>query len=177
MAGCPHFMQASRLSRCAVLAAVIFGFTSAVRGADVTNTFGFTGREIYPIDDGISLLHSADMDGDGLNDIVVVNNLRSKINLLYNLTGKTNQSADAKPPRKLEINELPPDARFRIDSMPVDEHIGGLVVTDLNGDGKPDIAFFGDGKDQEVIYNQGTNDWSEPKHWRLENAQMAPNAL
>jgi len=30
---------------------------------------------------------------------------------------------------------------FRIDSIPVDEHIGSMVVTDLNGDGRPDIAF------------------------------------
>jgi hypothetical protein len=85
--------------------------------------------------------------------------------------------ADAKPPRKRDLNELPPDARFRIDSIPVDEHIAAMVVTDLNGDGRPDIAFFGDAKDLEVLYNQGTNGWSEPKHWRLDNGQIAPNAL
>ncbi len=177
MAGCPHFMQARKLSHYAVFAAIIFSLASALRGADATNTFGFTGREIYPIDDGISLLHAADLTGDGLNDLIVVNNLRSKINILYNRTGKTNQSADAKPPRKLELNELPPDARFRIDSIPVDEHIGGMVVTDLNGDGKPDIAFYGDGKDLEVIYNLGTNGWSDPKRWHIEDGQMTANAL
>jgi hypothetical protein len=170
-------MQASRLSRCAVVAAAIFSFTAAVRGAETTNTFGFTGREIYPIDDGISLLHSADLDGDGLNDLIVVNNLRSKINLLYNRTGKTNLVDDTKPARKLELNELPPDARFRIDSIPVDEHIGGMVVTDLNGDGKPDIAFFGDAKDLEIIYNLGTNGWSDPKRWHIDDGQMTANAL
>jgi hypothetical protein len=170
-------MQASRLSRCAVFAAVIFGFAAAVRGADTTNTFGFTGREIYPIDDGISLLHAADLTGDGLNDLIVVNNLRSKINILYNRTGKTNDVDDTKPPVKLDLNELPPDARFRIDSIPVDEHIGGMVVADLNGDGKPDIAFFGDGKDLEVIYNLGTNGWSDPKRWHIDDGQMTANAL
>lgn len=170
-------MRAIKFSCCAVLAAGVFSFTATVRGADPTNSFGFTGKEIFPIDDGISLLHSADLDGDGLNELIAANNLRSKISLLYNRTGKTNLVADAKPARKLELNELPPDARFRIDSIPVDEHIAALVVTDLNGDGRPDLAFYGDAKDLEVIYNQGTNGWSEPKHWRLENAQMAPNAL
>jgi len=177
MAGCRQFMRAIKSSGCAVFAAIVFSFASAVRGETVTNTFGFTGKEIYPIDDGISLLHSADLDGDGLNDLIVVNNLRSKINLLYNRTGKTNQVDDAKPPRKLELNELPPDARFRIDSIPADERIGALVVTDLNGDGRPDIAFFGDGKDLEVIYNLGTNGWSDPKRWHIEDGQMSPNAL
>ncbi|HXI72569.1 MAG TPA: VCBS repeat-containing protein [Verrucomicrobiae bacterium] len=166
-----------RFTRCAVLAAFVFSFASAVRGASVTNSPGFTGKEIFPIDAGISLLHAADLDGDGLNDLVVADNLRSKISLLYNRTGKTNLVADAKPLVKLDINELPPDARFRIDSIPVDEHIAAMVVTDLNGDGRPDIAFYGDAKDLEVIYNQGTNGWSEPKRWRLENAQMAANAL
>ena len=170
-------MRAIKFSHCTVFAAFIFSFASAVRGENITNTFGFTGPEFYPIDDGISLLHAADLTGDGLNDLIVVNNLRSKINLLYNRTGKTNLVDDAKLLRKLEINELPPDARFRIDSIPVDEHIGAMVVTDLNGDGRPDIAFFGDGKDLEVIYNLGTNGWSDPKRWHIEDGQVNANAL
>ena len=129
-------------------------------------------RKFYPIDDQIGLLHAADLDGDGLNDLIVANNLRSKINLLYNQTGKTNPAA-ANPPRKLEINELPPDARFRIDSIPSDERIASMVVTDLNGDGRPDIAYYGDPKELVVIYNQGTNGWSEPKHWPIEDGQLS----
>jgi hypothetical protein len=160
----------------AVATAFILTFAGAARGDSVTNTLGFSGPEFYPIDEGISLIHAADLDGDGLNDLIVANNLRSKINLLYNRTGKTNQAAAA-PLRKLDLNELPPDARFRIDSIPVDERIGSMVVKDLNGDGRPDIAFFGDGKDLEVIYNQGTNGWSDPKHWHLDDGQLSPNAL
>ncbi|MGH7953456.1 MAG: FG-GAP repeat domain-containing protein, partial [Limisphaerales bacterium] len=169
-------MQAFQFLRHAILPAFIFSFGFFVRAENATNSFGFTGPEIFPIDDGIGLLHAADLDGDGLNDLVVANNLCSKINLLYNLTGKTNRAA-ANPERKLEINELPPGSRFRIDSIPVDEHIAGMAVTDLNGDGKPDIAFYGDGKDLEVIYNQGTNGWSDPKRWHIDDGQMNGNAL
>ena len=82
----------------------------------------------------------ADLDGDGLNDLVVVNNSRSKINLLYNQTGKTNLTQKSKPWGKREINELPPDARFRIDSIASEKRISSLVLADLNGDGRPDIA-------------------------------------
>jgi hypothetical protein len=170
-------MQVIKLSRHPVLAALVFTLASVGHGENVTNSFGFTGPEFYPIDDQISLLHAADLDGDGLNDLIVANNLRSKINLLYNQTGKTNRAAAASPPRKLEINELPPDARFRIDSIPTDERIGEMVVTDLNGDGRPDIAFYGDAKDLEVIYNLGTNGWSEPKRWHIVDGQLNPNAL
>ena len=81
-----------QIKKC-ILPALVFGLTLAVRGQTATNSFGFTGPEIFPIDDQISLLHAADLDGDGLNDLIVVNNLRSKINLLYNQTGKTNRAA------------------------------------------------------------------------------------
>ena len=168
-------MRAMKCLGCAVVAALIF--TCVGRGDSVTNTFGFTGKEIYPIDENISLMHAADFTGDGLNDLIVANNLRSKITLLYNRTGKTNDIAGAKPARKLELNELPPDARFHIDSIPVDERIGAMVVTDLNGDGRPDIGFYGDGKDLEVIYNLGTNGWSDPKRWHIDDGQMTANAL
>ncbi len=170
-------MQGMKFLRCAILSALFFSFHFVLHGAGVTNSFGFALHESYPIDNQIGQLHAADLDGDGLNDLVVVNNLRSKINLLYNLTGKTNLTAAANPPQPLDINQLPPDARFRIDSLPVDEHIGSMVVTDLNGDGRPDIAFYGDGRDLEVLYNQGTNGWSDPKRWHIEDGQMNANAL
>lgn len=159
-----------------ILTGFLFAFALFARGETATNLFGFSGPEFYPVDEQISALHSADLDGDGLNDIIVANNLRSQINVLYNQTGKTNQ-ADAKPKRKLEINELPPDARFRIDSIPVDERIAAMAVTDLNGDGRPDIVFYGDGKDLEIIFNQGTNTWSDPKRWHVDDGRMDGNAM
>jgi hypothetical protein len=168
-------MQAMKLSRLAVWSALFLVFTCAVRSENATNGFGFSGPEIFPIDEQIDLLHAADLDGDGLKDLIVANNLRSKINLLYNQTGKTNPATG--PGRKLEINELPPDARFRIDSLPTDERIGSMAVVDLNGDGRPDIAFYGDARDLEVVYNEGTNGWSEPKRWHIADGQLSVNAL
>lgn len=140
-----------------------------------TNRFGFTGPEIFPIDPLIGSLQVADLDGDGLNDLVLVNNSRSKINLLYNQTGKTNQIA--KPLTKRELNELPPDARFRIDSIASEKRIGSLVVADLNADGRPDIAYYGEPKELVAIYNQGSNGWSAPKRWPIEDGQLSIGGL
>ncbi|HEV2437369.1 MAG TPA: VCBS repeat-containing protein [Verrucomicrobiae bacterium] len=161
----------------AVLAAMIFNFVFAGHGKTNAPDLVFTGPEIFPIDQQISLLHAADLNGDGLNDLIVANNLRSKIMLLYNQTGKTNVKATVELSQPLEINQLPPGSRFRIDSIPVDEHLSAMVVTELNGDGKPDIAFYGDGKDLEVVYNQGTNGWSDPKRWHIDNGRTDANAL
>ncbi|HEX4645505.1 MAG TPA: VCBS repeat-containing protein [Verrucomicrobiae bacterium] len=143
-----------------------------------TNRFGFTGPEIFPIDNQIGLLRSADLDGDGFNDLIVVNNSRSKIDLLYNQTGVTNGARKARPEAPRELNELPPDARFRIESIASEKHIASLVVEDLNGDGRPDIAYYGgDPKELVVQYNQGTNGWSAPKRWAIDDGQLTPNAL
>ena len=143
----------------------------------ISNRFGFTGPEIFPIDNQIGQLHVADLDGDGLNDLIVVNNSRAKINLLYNQTGKTNLTQKVSFLAKRELNELPADARFRIDSIASEKRIASLVVADLNGDGRPDIAYYGEPKELVVQYNQGTNGWSTPKRWAIDDGQLSPNSL
>jgi hypothetical protein len=170
-------LRGMKFLRFAVLTALIFNFVSGSSGKTTAPDLAFTGPEIFPIDQQISLLHAADLTGNGLNDLIVANNLRSKIMLLYNQTGKTNVKTFLDTSQPLDINQLPPGSRFRIDSIPVDEHISAMVVTDLNGDGRPDIAFYGDGKDLEVIYNQGTNGWSDPKRWHIDNGRTDANAL
>src|SRR5437899_14212 len=160
-----------------ILAAVVLLSSISIAEDITTNRFGFTGPEIFPIDNQIGQLHVADLDGDGLNDLIIVNNSRAKINLLYNQTGKTNLAQQVRVTGKREINELPADARFRIDSIASEKRISSLVVADLNGDGRPDIAYYGEPKELVVQYNQGTNGWSTPKRWNIEDGQLSPNAL
>jgi len=175
--GAGRLRRMNRRLQCSVVAlAAAAGLCLSARAATATNLFGFTGTEIYPIDPQVSNLHVADLDGDGLNDLIVADNLRSKISLLYNLTGQTNRP-DAAPAQKPEINDLPPGSRFRIDSLPTEERIAALAVADVNGDGRPDLIYFGDGKDLIVRYNLGTNGWSEPKRWHLDDGRLDPNAL
>jgi hypothetical protein len=142
-----------------------------------TNSFGFSGPEIFPIDNQISQLHLADFDGDGRNDILVVNNARSKINILYNGTGKTNTAALPPDAARSQINQLPPDSRFRIESIASEKRIATLVVADLNADGRPDIAYYGEPKELVVQYNEGSNTWSAPKRWPIDDGQISPNTL
>src|SRR5258706_3979755 len=165
-----------KLTASATAGLIVWGCRCGAAETD-TNRFGFTGPEIFPIDNQIGQLHVADLDGDGLNDIVVVNNARSKITLLYNQTGKTNLTQKLKPTGRLEPNELPPDARFRIESIASEKRIASLAVADLNGDGRPDIAYYGEPKELVLLYNQGTNGWSAPKRWPIEDGQLTANAI
>ncbi len=147
---------------------------SAASAADAVS-FGFAGPETFPIDAAITQLRSADMDGDGLMDLVVVNNARARINILYNQTGKTN--AVAKAAVKRELNELPPDARFRIDSVASEKRIAAFTVDDLNHDKRPDLIYYGEPKELVVQYNLGSNGWSNPKRWPIEDGVLSPNGL
>jgi len=150
---------------------------AALADPDVAERFGFTGPEIFPIDNLISHLRHADLDGDGREDLLVVNNARSKINLLFNQTGQTNTADAARRPVKRELNELPPDARFRIESLASEKRIASLVVADLNSDGRPDLAYFGEPKELVVLYREGTSAWSAPKRWPLDDGLLDMNAL
>lgn len=156
------------------LLSLVLSLARAWGDDSTTNRIGFTGPEVFPIAPQISALHSADLDGDGILDLVVVDNSRSKIDLLYNQTGKTNVA-----PKKVkrEINELPPDSRFRIESIASEKRISSLVVADLNCDGRPDIAYYGDPKELVVLYNQGTNGWSAPKRFAIDEGQLTADAL
>lgn len=161
-----------------LFAALLACYSSTLRATDTdTNIFGFSGPEIFPIDPDIESLHVADMDGDGLNDIIVANNTRSKIDILYNQTGKTNLAKKGWAADSTDINQLPPDARFRIESIASEKRISALVIADLNGDGRPDIAYYGEPKELVVQYNLGTNGWSAPKRWPIDDGQLSENAL
>jgi hypothetical protein len=150
---------------------------SLTRSEPPATRFGFAGFEVFPIDPQVGQLRAADLDGDGLQDLIVVNNSRSKINLLYNQTGRTNLNMIKAVILKREINELPADSRFRIDSIASEKRIASLVVTDLNSDGRPDIVYYGEPKELILQLNQGTNGWSLPKRWAIEDGSLDPYAL
>jgi hypothetical protein len=140
-----------------------------------TNRFGFTGREVFPIDNGIAQMKAVDLNGDAKTDMVVVNNARSKITLLINRTGETNEPTVRA--MKRELNELPPDARFRIESIASEKRISSLAIADLNSDDHPDLAYYGEPKELLIMYHDGTNTWAAPKRFAIDDGLLDPYAL
>jgi len=135
--------------------------------------FGFLPLEIYKLDTRINNLLLEDLDGDKIDDIVVVNNARSRIDML--LSGK---KAGAGAGRAKEgPNEVANDRRMRLVSVPVNKEVVSLQVGDLNNDGKADLAFYGTPAELVVMFNDGGGEFHEAKRINSGEAVESGTAL
>ncbi len=139
--------------------------------------FGFTGPEIFPVDHQMFGLQAADLDGDGFNDLAMVNNLKSRITLLYNRAGKPPKKSRDRGWLPRQINKLPPGARFERESILSEVRVGGMLLGDFNGDKRIDIVTYGEPKKFQLHLNKGRREWDEPVTWELESGLSSVNAI
>jgi serine protease Do len=101
----------------------------------------FTACDFIKAGQGISCLRLADVDGDGVKEIVFVNNNKGEIGILA-------RRKDGQAEKRLtdfeDINQLPESDRFKLTTYPVNNTIYCLVVEDINEDRRPDLVFYGD---------------------------------
>ena len=99
--------------------------------------FGFNDLEVIKLGDNPGPAYSADINGDGLEDILVVNNHKSRIDLLL-------QKEDPSPNTVVEVtrpNEIPEHWRFEKQRIMVSHKVSSLAIHDFNNDGKLDIIY------------------------------------
>lgn len=137
--------------------------------------FGFLPLELYKLDYRIGNLSVADFDGDGTADVLVANNARSRLDLL--LSSKRPEGEAESRPFRAEVNELESDKRMRLLSIPVNKAIVSLGVGDFNGDGKPDIVYYGTPAEVQILFNEGEGKFGEPKRINSGEALESSNAL
>lgn len=121
------------------------------------------GPEVVKLDWNTRSIQAVDLNKDGLNDLVVANNDRSTIEILYQL--KPGVPAD-NVPKSLNVNRWEPvveDARFRKISLTTGVSIYDFLVGDLNNDGRPDLVYTGDPQALTIRYQQSDNNWTEKK--------------
>ncbi len=171
----------------ALLSAVI---TCAAAGADYNNPaqyYGFDEMEIIKLDWDIKNLKVVDFNGDGRNDIAVVNNRKARIEILIQKTAigpaEENTFVD---PQDADINAITAPTRFQRHSIPVSENIFSLVCGDLNSDAMPDLAFYAEPKGLYVILQKRPETtahkrdvvlWQAKKKFRIEDGLRTSNCL
>ncbi|MHC4482561.1 MAG: FG-GAP repeat domain-containing protein [Planctomycetota bacterium] len=137
---------------------------------DLSAYYGFEEIEIIKLERGIKGLRTVDFNGDGRNDIAVVNNRKAKIELLIQKErvgpGETEVAVD---PEDVDINQINPPTRFQRQSVAVAQQVFSLACGDLNSDGMPDLAFYGEPKGLYVMLQKaGEAEADKPKRlsWR-----------
>ncbi len=106
-----------RSSALALVCGLGFGLSSAAAqsGADLAGYFGFDDPRVIVVDDGTGPMLSADVNGDGLMDLVVVNNRKSRIEIH---TQRNERRSFTERERGFRSNELPPSEWYDRTDVP-----------------------------------------------------------
>ncbi len=157
---------------------ILIGFIAAwcavqLLGLAPARALCLTGPEVVKLDWNTRAMTAADVNADGLTDIIVIDNDTARVMILY-------QTADGKSPastrRIVHPDRWEPvleDARFQKGHVVTGLMAFDLAAGDLNGDGRVDLAYTGNtvpltirfqGEEGEFS-EEWTDDHIEPLQW------------
>ncbi len=132
---------------------------------DIGNYFGFSDIEIIKIGDGAGPMYTGDVNSDGLMDILVVNNRKSRVDLLL-------QKAHASPDDEVKVtrvNKIPDHWRFEKKQIMVAHNVSALALHDFNNDGLTDIVYAGNPSHIVFMEQQSDGKFKKTRSHRVRN--------
>lgn len=171
------------LKRLLCIASLLWGASAAASsiedGSALSQYYGFGPVEILKSDPGIHSLTIADFGGDGLNDLAVVNNQRSRIELFIQKSDPNSMSAAESTEH---VNELVGFGRFERQEILLTIQPGSLVCGDLNGSGRTDIAVYADPPGLYIFYQDAPGpkarlNWQSPRRLLIRDGLKSRGAL
>ena len=128
--------------------------------------FGFDGLEIIKIGDDAGPMYTGDVNGDELIDILVINNRKSRIDLLL-------QKAGASP----GANEIPEHWRFDKQRVMVAHRVSAIALHDFNDDGRTDIVYASNPNHLVFLAQQPDGSFKKTRTHRLRNLSANRSAF
>ena len=116
------------------------GDTPAGPAADLGRFFGFEAPRLIVADEDCGPVIVADMNGDGRNDIVLVNNRKSRIEVHLQRAAPLTEEQSASA---LKPNELPPSLWYERKEITVSNRVTSIRAVDIDGDGRMDLIYAG----------------------------------
>lgn len=157
-----RFAEGLKLAGCAGLFAI-----GGSLFAPAAEPFNLAGPEVVKLDWNTRALISHDLDRDGRIDLAVINNDRSRIELLYQRDPDAPETEAKRSIRRDRWEPVLEDARFRRDSIVSSAYLYALAAGDLNNDGRPDLVFTGNDEPLTVLFQDEDESWAEK--WTYDN--------
>ncbi len=153
-------------------AALLSASEKPTDAAELAQYYGFTGVELFELNQRAGNMISGDFSEDGLTDLLLVDNRDSCLKLLRQRTADEQQTQRTKD----HVNDLRSDWRFEFIDIPVDKQVAGLAAGDFNADGRTDIAYVGMPDRLVVRYQHGDKKAEWTKSWSVRLPGLAPVA-
>ncbi len=119
---------------------------------------GIAGPEVFKVADDTRALCVADIDGDGRQDLALLDNAHARVDLLLQLP------ADHPARRAIADDQRHwrprlSDARFVQRELPTGSRMYALALGDLDGDGRTDLALTAKAEGLALYYQQADGGW------------------
>jgi hypothetical protein len=126
-----------------------------------------SGPEVVKMDWNTRALDCADIDGDGRNDLGMIDNDSGKIEILFQNNPGSSRHKERKAIKRDRWEPALEDAPFWHDDVAMGQFGYDMALGDLNGDGRVDIVYTGNFTPLTVVYQDANGKWD--KSWTYAN--------